>query len=1096
MSWTKALSGKTFCTNVVRSALLLLACTASLRAQVDTGSISGVVSDSTGGVIPDAHVMITQEETNLQTKLTTNGAGFYSAAALRPGRYQARVLKQGFRVENRTGIELRVQDRLEINFQLQLGTTTSEVTVVATAPLIESETSSLGQVTEGRTIVDLPLNGRNFMQLATLGAGTLPSTRSAERDSFIANGARAIQNSYLLDGVDNKNRIMGFDRSSAQIIQPVIDSIQEFKVQTSTFSAEFGQAAGGVVNVTLKSGANVLNGTLFEFLRNSALDATPYFQPAGGGKPLFIQNQFGGTVGGPIRKDHTFFFGSWQSSREVNAAPQIGSVPTLAAREGKFGDTPIYDPATTRPNPGGSGFIRDRFLNSTVPRDRWDPVTAKLVELYPLPNTNLQSTVRNFFHNPNERVNNDQFNVRLDHRLGSRDNLFGRLSTSRGKNDLPSTLPDPANDIAVIDPSAQSAALSETHILGASAVNEFRFAVVHTRVLQDTPAPRRFDEFGIKGALDTEKIRGLPNFAISGLSNLGTPGPGNLPIPATGSGNLPSDKRARIFQFLDNVSWVHDRHTFKVGADIQQVTMFVSATNQGRPNINFNGVFTQDPQSRFGTGNAFADFLLGLANNATISTQQLNTIRQWIFQGYVQDDWKASAKLTLNIGLRYELPKPFIETSDRQANFILEQGPFYGQLILASDRKNSGLDRSLVGTDYNNFAPRLGLAYRATPKMVLRSGFGVFYGRDENIGILRRLPNNPPFEVRTQFLSNNLTPNFALATGFPPTALDPNLSKNPEVNSFPRDFRTPYVIQWNLNVERELGGGFLAQFAYTGSEAHGLYAVNNLNLPPPGVGDIDARRPFKGLGGIFFYGPLLSSNYHALLAKLDRRFANGLGILASYTYGHSIDDGGSNNDMNDPGPQNPRDLRAQRGNSNFDVRHRFVVSEVYELPFGKGRRHLADKGILTAIASGWEISGIVSVQTGQPFTVTLNFDPTNSGVTARPNRVRDGSLPPNQRGPMRWFDLDAFQPPNGPFYGNSGRNILRGPAQVNVDVGLVRNFAFRERLRLQFRGEAFNLFNNPQFGLPASAIGAPAAGTIGSVLTPERQIQLALKLIF
>ncbi len=1085
---------KYFYAQLLRSGLLLLGCVASLRAQVDTGSISGVVSDSTGAVIPGTQVLIAQEETNLQTKLLTNGAGFYSAPALRPGLYQVTALKEGFRAEKKTGIELRVQDHLEVNFQLQLGATTSEITVSAAAPLLESETSSLGQVIDRKTITDLPLNGRNFMQLATLGAGTLPSTRTAERDNFISNGARAVQNSYLLDGVDNKNRIMGFDRSSAQIIQPVLDSIQEFKVQTSTFSAEFGQAAGGVVNVTLKSGTNELHSTLFEFLRNSRLDAMPYFQPPLAGKPVFIQNQFGATMGGPIRKDHTFFFGSWQSSREVNAAPQIGSVPIRAAREGDFGKTPIYDPATTRPNPDGSGFIRDRFLNNIVPRERWDAVAAKLAALYPLPN--LPGSVRNFFSNPKERVSNDQYNVRIDHRVGSRDNLFGRLSASWTENDLPSALPDPANNLAIVHLSAQSVALSETHTLRASTVNEFRFAFVRTRIMQDTPAPRRFDEFGIKGALDTNKIRGLPNFIISGLSNLGTPAPGNLPILATGSGNLPSEKWARIFQFLDNVSWVRNRHTFKFGADIQQVTMFVYATNQGRPNFNFNGVYTQNPQARAGSGNAFADFLLGLANDATISTQQLNTIRQRIFQAYAQDDWKVSSKLTLNIGLRYELPKPFIETSDRQANFILEQGPFYGQLLLASDRKNSGLDRSLVGTDYNNFAPRFGLAYRATPKTVVRGGFGVFYGRDENLGILRRLPNNPPFEVRTQFISNQLTPNIVLATGFPPNALDPNLSTIPEVNSFPYDFRTPYVWQWNLNIEHELASRFLAQIGYTGSEAHKLYAVNNLNLPPPGVGNIDARRPFKSLGGIFFYGPLINSNYHALLAKLERRFANGFNLLASYTYGHSIDGGGNQNDMNDPGPQNPRDLRAQRGSSNFDVRHRLVVSEVYELPFGNGKRFLAPRGILSAIAGGWEISGIASAQTGQPFTVTLNFDPTNSGVTARPNRLRDGSLPAGQRGPTHWFDITAFQAPNGPFYGNSGRNVLRGPERVNVDLGLARNFAIRERFRLQFRGEAFNLFNHPQFGIPGATIGAAGAGIIGRVVTPERQIQLALKLIF
>ncbi len=1066
---------------------LVIIAVLQLAAQVDTGAISGLVTDKSGAVITAAQVVVSQEDTGARREMRTNESGFFSAAALRPGRYTVVVTKEGFRSVRSTAIELRVQDRVEQNFELEVGATTSEITVAASVPLLETDTSSLGQVIEEKTINELPLNGRNFIQLATLGAGTLPSTRTAERDNFVSNGARPIQNSYLLDGVENKNRIMGFDKGSAQIIQPIIDSIQEFKVQTSTFSAEFGQAAGGVVNVTMKSGTNMLHGSLFEFLRNSQLDATPYFQPSTGGKPNFIQNQFGATAGGRIIRDRTFFFGSWQTSREVNAAPQVASVPTATSGQGNFGTTRIYDPRTTRANPAGTGFVRDLFPNNLVPKDRWDPVAAMLMALYPAPN--LPGSVRNFFYNPKERVNNNQFSGRLDHRLNDRDSLFGRISWFKAENTLPSPLPAPANNFSIANPSSQSVAFSETHTFGGTRVNEFRFGYVYTQMKQDLTVPRRFKEFGILGTLENEAIKGLPVFNINGLSSLGSPGSGNLPIPASGGTNFPIEKSGRIFQFIDNFSFVRNRHTFKAGVDIQQVTMFVYATNSARPNFTFNGVYTQNPQSRAGTGNSLADFMLGFTSASTVSSQQVSTLQQSVIQGFFQDDWKVSNKLTMNVGVRYEFSKPWVEANDQQANFVLDSGPCYGLLITVADRGKCGLNRALVHTDGNNLAPRLGLAYQANAKTVLRSGFGVFFGRDENVGITRRLPNNPPFTATTQSTSDQINPSIVLSTGFPPGSVDPKNVVSPELNSFPFNSVMPYVIQWNVNVEREVAG-LVAQIGYTGSEAHKLYSVVNVNQAFPGSGPVNARRPFTAYSGIQQYGPVSHSNYHAMLAKLERRFARGVSFLASYTYGHSIDGGPSGNDQNDPGPQDARNLRAQRGSSSFDVRQRIVFSGLWQLPSWQSKR------LLGAVTRGWQISGIAAAQSGQPFTVTSNTDPTATGTTARPDRLRDGALPDDQRSVSRWFDTAAFAVPNCVCFGNSGRNILRGPGLMNIDVGLSRTFAIRERMRLQFRSEAFNLLNHPNLGLPGTSIGAAGVGIIGSVITPERQIQLALKLYF
>ena len=1035
-------------------------------AQVDTGAILGVITDRSGAVVPGASVKIVEESTNSFTDLRTNDSGFYSAPALRPGRYQVTVSKEGFRPQKSQPFDLRVQDRAELNFQLEVGPTSSEITVSATAPLLESETSSLGQVVEEKSITDLPLNGRNFIQLAVLGTGTLPSTRTAERDSFISNGARGVQNSYLLDGIDNRNRIMGFDKSSAQIVQPVIDAIQEFKVQTSTFSAEFGQAAGGVVNVTMKSGTNSVHGSVFEFLRNSDLDATPYFQPAGG-KPLFIQNQFGATLGGPIVKDRTFVFGSWQSSREVNAAPQIASVPTTDTRQGIFPGK-VTNPTTRAP-----------FANNTIPMSQWDHAATLLLPLYPA--ANLPGTVRNFFYNPKERVSSDGYSVRVDHRFGSKDFIFGRISQGFGENHIPTTLPNPANQQGFTDLTARQIMFSETHTLAPNKVNEFRLGFVYSLNNEDVLGARLFDQFGIKGALDTPKIKGLPVFSITGLSSLGTTGPGTTPIPATGSGNFPSRKSGKIWQLLDNFSWVHDRHTIKFGADLQRVTMFVYATNAARPTFNFNGTYT---------GIALGDFLLGYINNTSTSEQQIDTIQQRIYNGYVQDDWKATSTLTLNFGLRYELPTPFVEEFDRQSNFVLDSGPCYLQLITAAQRGRCGLPRALTRTDYNNFAPRLGLAWQASRKTVVRSGFGIFYGRDEDLGIQRRLPNNPPFITSATFAGDQTNPAFLLQNGFPANALNVAGGGIPNVNNFPFDFRTPYVIQWNVNVQRELPGSFLAQVGYTGSEAHKLPGVIAVNQPFPGTGNVNARRPYQGYGNIQSYNPYINSTYNALLAKLERRFTKGMTLLASYTYGHSIDGGGNQNDTNDPGPQDARNVRAQKGSSNFDIRQRFVFSGLYQVPFPHSG------GFASALARNWQLSGILSAQTGQPYTVTLSTDPTGTNTTARPNRLRDGSLPADQRDPSHWFDTTAFAAPTCLCFGNSGRNILRAPGLLNLDLGISRDFLFHERIRLHFRGEAFNLANHPNFGLPAVAIGAPAVGIIGSVVTPERQIQFAMKLHF
>jgi hypothetical protein len=1063
----------------------------TLHAQVDTGSISGTVRDPAGAVITNATVTVTNNGNGYSATVTTNRDGLYTIVDLRPGNYQVAATAPGFQKLTRTGIDLRLQDRLPINFDLAVGQTATSVEVQSTAPALETETSSLGQVIEDKAIQTLPLNGRNYIQLAILGAGTSPTQRSNERNSFVANGQREIQNSYVLDGIDNKNKIVGFDSSDAQSIEPVLDAIQEFKVQTATFSAEFGQSAGGVVNVSIRSGSDRFHGSAFEYLRNSWLDADPYFQPALTAKPQFIQNQYGATIGGPILRNRTFFFFAWQSSRVSDASPQLGVLPTPAQLGGQF-TTAIYDPSTTAPDPTGSGYIRTQFANGQIPANRFDPVAAKLISLFPTPNL---SGANNFFSNQKETISNDQYILRVDHRFSEKDSIFAHYIAFFDTNVLPAALPPPASSPSVVWPEAHSFAFSESHIFSPTLLNEARVGYQETREKQTVLGARLFDQYGIIGAPNLPNVTGLPTFAVSGLTTIGTTGPGTLQTAATGSGNLPIDKQGRVIQVNDNLTWQRGRHVFKFGADFQQVTLYANVTLSARPAYSFNGVYTQNPQSRSGTGSALADFLLGYTSSSSVSTNSDSESRQHIWQGYVQDDWKARPNLTINAGLRYELPLPFYETSNHYADAILEPGPLYGTLLNASNAAQYGYRRSFVDPNLHNFAPRLGFAWQVDPKTVVRAAGGIFYGRDENVPVADRPTNNPPYYILSSYTSDQIDPSIVLATGFPANAISPSNVKTPSVNSYLKHSPTPYVQQWTLNGQRDIGFGFVGQLTYVGSGTHDLYYPNQIDQPTPGPGTIQTRRPFPQYSALHAYAPLVLANYNSLQAQLERRFRNGFNLLTAYTWGHAIDNGPSQVDTV-AAPQNAYNFAAERGNSAFDVRNRFVTSVLYELPFGKGKPFLADSRLGNAVAGGWLLSGIFSAQSGLWFTPVESVDYSNTGTTEHPNRISNGNLPSSKRTINHWFDTTAFTTPAEYTFGDSGRNILNGPGFHNIDLGLSREISLAERAELEIRAEAFNLFNTPQFGLPNATLGQSTTAVISSVTNPQRQLQIAARLHF
>lgn len=1074
-------------------AFIILLLVSVAHAQVDTGSITGTVKDKSGAIVQNASITITSPNNGSSVTATSNKDGLYTAVNLKAGIYNVSVSAPGFETITKAGIDVRIQDRIGLDFDLQIGETSTSVQVETSGPILESETSSLGHVVEEKEVQNLPLNGRNYIQLAILGTGTSPSQRSQERNSFIANGQREIQNSYVLDGIDNKNKIVGFDSSDAESIEPIVDAIQEFKVQTGTFSAEFGQSAGGVVNASIRSGTDRFHGSLFEYLRNSYFDADPYFQPALTAKPQFIQNQYGATLGGPIIKNHTFFFFAWQSSRTNNAAPQLAVVPTIAQRQGQF-STPIYNPLSTIPNPNGSGYIRTLFPGNKI-NIPFDSVTAKLISLYPNPSPELAGQKNNFFSNQKEVVNNDQYIGRIDHRFSAKDTVFARYILSASTNVLPAALPSPANSPSVVTLGAHSFVASESHVFTSTLLNEARIGYQETREQQNIVGARLFDQYGIIGAPNIPTVLGLPVFSISGFTSLGTTGPGSLQTAATGSGNLPVDKQGRTIQVNDNLTWQRGRHIFKFGFDYQEVTLFALSTLSARPTFSFSGVYTQDPQNRTTTGNSVADFLLGYTNSSTVSTNSLTENRQHIYQGYVQDDWKVNSRLMVNAGLRYELPLPFYETSNHASDVITEPGPLYGTLLSAANAPGAGYHRSFQNPNYHNLAPRLGFSYQVNPKTVVRAAGGIFYGRDENVPVAARPSNNPPYFVQTSYTSDQIDPSIILDQGFPSNAIDPSSVVTPAVNSFVKHSPSPYVQQWNLNIQRDIGYGFVGQLTYVGSSTHDLYYPAQIDQPTPGPGAIQARRPLPQYSSLKQYAPFVSANYNSLQAQAERRFRNGYSLLAAYTYGHSIDNGASQADIANA-PQNALNFAAERGSSGFDIRHRLVISSVYELPFGKGKAFLANSRFGNALAGGWLLTGIFSAQAGLPFNPIESVDTSNTGTTERPNRIASGNLSSNQRSINKWFDVSAFPTPAQYTFGNAGRNILTGPGFHNVDLGLSRSIGLTEATSFEIRAEAFNLFNTPEFGLPNATLGQATTAVISSVVNPQREIQFAARIRF
>lgn len=1044
-------------------------------AQTDTATITGIVTDSSGAAVPGASVQAINQANGLEYTAESNSTGNYVITALPIGTYDLTATSEGFQTLLRPNVTLNAGTRARVDVELQVGSVTETVEVTAELPLLESETSSLGQAIENTTITQMPLNGRNYQELAVLTAGVLPSRRqNFVEDAFSVNGAGFDQNVFTLDGADNNNYFSGVVVASNQAVKPSIDAIQEFKMETHNYGAEFGRGGGAIVQVTTKSGTNDIHGTAFEFLRNEVLDANNFFN-SGRPKPPFRQNQYGATFGGPLVKDRMFYFGSYEGTRIREKLTRLSIIPTPEQVSGDFsGMAQIYDPASQ-----AEDGTRTRFENDVLPANRIDPVSARIVGLYPEPNRGGR---QNYLFNPSRNRDDDKVDSRFDWRAATNHTIFVRFSYLNFDRLEPGNLPLPASggNTATRFSRARTGVVNWTAVLGGSMVNELR--VAYNRLVGgiDTPTQTQlWKEFGFKGLFDREDINGLPDFRPSGYRTIGD------------RNFAPDPRKQDVRQIVESFSMTKGSHSLKMGVNVRNFVRWSGITNFARGRFWFNNQFTRAVAGVRGGGDGLADSLLGLTSNMRFSTP-LNVRRHaYAYETYIQDNWKVTPKLSLNIGLRYEYQSPYVEQNDRAMNFIIDpEDSRFGTLIPTG----SGVEgRSFRKRDLNDWGPRVGLAYQVTPKTVIRAGYGVFYVATFRLPVLADPTANPPFylqnDIPTQAASS--TSRVVIQDGVPPDALNPDvIAGRSLVGVWPFAFPNGTTHQWNFNIQQSLPGNSLVSFAYVGSNTVRTESGANLNQPEPGPGPNNPRRWFPQFANINTNPAVGGANYQGLEAKFERRFGGGFSVLSGFTW--------SKNLAKQLGQRTSYwHLAPEKTISRQHMPQRFFYAGVWDLPFGGGRK-FATQGALAKIIGGWQISPIFEAQRGLPLTPGVAGNPANTTGGQRPNRIRDGNLPRSERTPERWFDVGAFEVPARFTFGDSAAWIIEGPGLVNLDVMVSRTFDLTERVSLDFRTEFFNLFNEPHFNFPNGTINRPAGGRISSTMEccPARQIQFGMKLIF
>lgn len=1191
-------------------ALLVVLGAMPLFAQVDTGTIQGTVTDRTGAILPGSTVTLINEATGLVQSTRASASGLYTFTPLRIGLYSVGVAASGFENTRRDHLQLDVQQTMVVDFKLGVGTVTNSVEVTTQAPILQTQDASVGQVFESHEINSLPLNGRNFTLLAQLEAGVTTESQDnhgfALSGSFVANGTLSSFNNYLLDGIENNNTTVDFGNGNAFTVKPPPDAIDQFKVQTTNYSAQFGRAGGAVINAVLKSGQNKLYGDVWEYVRNDLFDANDYFlNLAHQKKPEYRRNQFGFTLGGPVMRNRTFFFVDYEGSRIRQGTAFTSTVPTALERSSGFSDYSdlttyqtgtqtdnlgrvtkvgsVFDPATTRPTVAGqidvvtgllatkSGSVREAFANNLVPANRLSPVAVKLLNLFPVPNTGTGIT-NNYVSAPIRASDSDQFDVRVDHNFSAKDQTFVRFSFSRN----PSSTPSPLPGLAVGAPSAQigsqtddviSAALGETHVFSPRMVNEFRvgYSRIHTNRLQFFANQGGLNaQYGIPGVPDAPPNGGLTQIKISGLTELGT------------HNNIPLNELGSETQYNDNITLDRGRHLLRFGAELEGLKTAVFSGQFPHGNFAFSGTYTNLPTGNTAnTGVAqfaiepIASSVIGGYNfiggsnqiQATPVTQQ--DYRKPYAGAYAEDTWKAARNLTINAGVRYEYFQLAADHAGKGGNFLPGDATTGAQYLIDDRSKDVVLSPSFLAllakdnitlkyTDNHqlgvlpklNFAPRVGFAWQAAPRIVFRGGYGIFYAGIYNRGDGYNIGNAYPFAYAVNIVATSLT-NGALSTDGSIGPLDKGLSNVSVVPALTSgsaialrgiqyNSHIPYVQGINFTVQTEISPSVYYSVSYVSTLARHLESNIGSNRPnqivptnvpltstvggvvlPPCTGATVSTTPGCSLlpfpdfpqNNIYMYLEG-TSNYDALQAKIEKRFSQGSNLLANYTWSKALGDGmdsGYYTGISYRAPYVPGwGLRGEYQRQTFNVAHVFHIAGGYEIPVGVGRRYLNHRGIAEAVLGGWSMNGLITLQSGNPFTVNCSVSTNNgSGCYA----LTDSSkLYTGAHTSVHWANAAAFSNPvtaAGPADLSSlgaqpGQGI--GPNFHRGDFGVHKQWQLPGALILEFRAEAFNVTNTPNFGQPGTL--TPNSASFASITSTRdnpndpRSFQFAGKLYF
>jgi hypothetical protein len=1099
-----------------RSLVVCLLLTTSLFAQFETSEVLGTVHDPSGAPVPSATVTLTNQDTSIEMKTATDANGNYDFFNVKVGRYTVAVEASGFSKATARDIAIAVGTRQRVDLTMAVGVVTESVTVTGAASALETDSSEHGQVISTQAVAELPLNGRNYADLALLSTNVIKSPMAVSfspsgtprEGAFNVNGMRSTYNNFLLDGLDNNAYGTSNQGYSAQVVQPSPDAIAEFKVITSNYGAEYGRVGGAVINAVMRSGTNQFHGTAYEFVRNTVLNAGGYEFSQPFFKPPLQRNQFGATIGGPIIKNKLFFFGDYEGYRQLQHYPNFDSLPNTNDRQGIL-PVAVVNPLTGVVYPA----------NTQIPIASLNPFAAAV--LNGLPPVNGPGRASDYQTNLLIRDYSDKYDAKVDGQINDRMTSFLRFSQRKDLQYYQPSFPGPSGGdgngyIHVID---QNASAGYTWTPTPTSVLEVRLGFTHILAGKNPPllgGPSLLSLFGIQGLPTTPSLTGGINTqSISGFTALGR------------QTSNPQFQNPTSWNPKINFSKVMGRHSFKAGYEFSLIHTEILDVNPLYGQDQYTGSFSKPTCAQLGqpagctvandpTSYNLADFIFGTPSLINLGSYTVVNLRQYVHSLYVQDDYRVNQKLTLNLGLRWEFATPLYERDNNYSNF----DPTTNSMKLAAS--GDLYKRSLVHPDYKDYGPRIGLAYSVNPRTVVRSGYGIsytFFNRPGSaleginapqalFGVLNQsIPPGGPVPASFLTTQNSFTTGIANPSSFNPV--------NSNVVYVPPDMRWPYVQNWFLSVQREIGQGTLVELAYTGNHSLRLpiladYNQASPNLPGQSLG-VQARRPIPTFGPITWVDPAGNNDYNGFSARVEHRFARGLYFLNSFTWGKAM--GTSEQALEtyagyvQANPQNIRNLAAERGPSSFDVKLNNVTSVVYQLPFGKGRKYGAGwNPVFDAVAGGWELTGINTAHTGTPLTVYYAPSTAND-VTGLSNDYRGQAFErPNVTGSPAsqssaqmintFFAGYTFTtPPASAPFGNVGRNAFRAPGYEQWDLGVDKNFRIRESIRLQFRSEFFNVLNHTNFGIPNTQSTNVAFGQIRTTY-PPRQIQLALKLLF